>query len=464
ARHDLGGDQLALSQSIARRALDALEPVVAVDASHEMTALSESVHALKLRSVLAVPLVARGVPLGVVYLDDRVRRGAFGEAELTWVRTLAQLAAALVASALAAAQLARAHRRTLRAERRLERSLADRTLALDVAKTELSRLSSSGEASGPFAAIVGTSEALRRTVHTCEKIAHSDVPVLVVGESGSGKELFARAIHAESKRAEAAFVSENCGAIPEPLLESALFGHVRGAFTGADRSRIGLFEAADGGTLFLDEVGEMSLGMQAKLLRVLEDGIVRPLGTERTKHVDVRLIAATHRDLSKMVAERTFREDLFYRLAIVTVRVPPLRERAEDIPLLVRQFLARYSAPGATQVTPRAMQRLVAFSWPGNVRQLENEIRRALVLADGAIDVEQLSPAIAESTKAAATSGLDMKGRLDELSTELVREALARTRGNQTQAAKLLGLSRFGLQKMMKRLGITLREENGHEA
>jgi transcriptional regulator with PAS, ATPase and Fis domain len=287
-----------------------------------------------------------------------------------------------------------------------------------------------------------------------DRVTSAEIPVLISGESGSGKELVARAIHVNGPRAGRAFVSENCGAIPEGLLESALFGHVRGAFTGADRPRAGLFEVADRGTLFLDEIGEMSLAMQTKLLRVIEDGLVRPLGSERARKVDVRLIAATHRDLEAMVRARTFREDLFYRLNIITIRIPPLRERGSDVPLLVQHFLQRHGG-GKARVTRAAMDRLSAYPWPGNVRQLENEIRRAIVLTDGIIDVEQLSPEIGRGGGAKPQEvGLNVRSRIDALETRLVREALERTRGNQTQAAKLLGLSRFGLQKMIKRLGI----------
>ena len=260
--------------------------------------------------------------------------------------------------------------------------------------------------------------------------------------SGSGKELIARAIHQNGPRKARPFVGENCGAIPEGLLESALFGHVRGAFTGADRPRAGLFDVADGGTLFLDEIGEMSLGMQTKLLRVLEDGLVKPVGSERAKKVDVRIIAATHRDLSEMVKAKTFREDLFYRLDIITVRVPPLRERPEDIPLIVHHLVEKHGGAGKARVTGAAMDRLVAFGWPGNVRQLQNEVRRALLLSDGVVDEEHLSPedrrrarprpgARRGSTCAAAWTRL--------LEKNLVREALERTRNNQTHAAKLLG-------------------------
>jgi transcriptional regulator with PAS, ATPase and Fis domain len=287
-----------------------------------------------------------------------------------------------------------------------------------------------------------------------DRVTDADVPVLLHGESGSGKELVARAVHMNGPRSGRPFVSENCGAIPEGLLESTLFGHVRGAFTGADRPRSGLFEAADRGTLFLDEIGEMSLPMQAKLLRVLEDGMVRPLGTERARKVDVRIIAATHRDLEAMVKTRAFREDLFYRLNIITIRIPPLRDRASDIPLIVQRLLDKHGRT-EVRVTRAAMERLMSYAWPGNVRQLENEVRRALVLCDGVIDREHLSPDIANVTPPVpAELGLLVRPRVDALEAQLVREALERTKGNQTQAAKLLGLSRFGLQKMMKRLGV----------
>jgi transcriptional regulator with PAS, ATPase and Fis domain len=289
-----------------------------------------------------------------------------------------------------------------------------------------------------------------------DRVTAAEVPVRISGESGSGKELIARAIHENGPRSARPFVSENCGAIPEGLLESALFGHVRGAFTGAERPRAGLFEVADRGTLFLDEIGEMSLPMQTKLLRVLEDGMVRPLGSERARKVDVRVIAATHRDLDAMVRARTFREDLFYRLNIITIRIPPLRERASDVALIVQHVLRKHGAE-QSRITRAAMDRLAAHPWPGNVRQLENEIRRALVLSDGTIDVEHLSPEIARPGAAEPRDlGLNVRRRIDAMEIDLVREALDRTKGNQTQAAKLLGLSRFGLQKMMKRLAIEI--------
>jgi serine/threonine-protein kinase PknK len=455
ARRDLTGDQLTLSQTIARRAMEEGDAVVATDAFSTLGDVHASVHALKLRSVLAVPLVARGETLGVVYLDDRVRKGAFGPRELAWVRVVASQAAMAIADARDTVLLRRAVRHAERARDRLEVALGEREAQLDVTRTQLEIARDGREMRYRYDEIAGRSEPMRELLHVVDRVTASEVPVLVVGESGTGKELIARAMHANGPRGRRAFVSENCASVPETLLESTLFGHVKGAFTGASSTRAGLFDVADGGTLFLDEIGEMSLGMQAKLLRVLQDGEVRAVGSERSRKVDVRVIGATHRDLEAMVAARKFREDLFYRLNVITLHVPPLRDRREDIPLLVDHLVKKHGADRAVKVTRAAMAKLVGFPWPGNVRQLENELRRALVLSDGAIDVGELSPDVVRGGASAARgAGLDMRTRVDGLETELVQEALQKTRGNQTKAAQLLGLSRFGLQKMMKRLKI----------
>ena len=287
-----------------------------------------------------------------------------------------------------------------------------------------------------------------------DRVIPTDLPVLIQGESGSGKELVARSIHKHGARAAGAFVAENCGAIPETLLESALFGHVRGAFTGASQTRAGLFEVAHRGTLFLDEIGEMGLAMQTKLLRILEDGEYRPLGSDSPRRVDVRVIAATHRDLDALVEAGKFRQDLLFRLNVVVLRVPPLRERQGDLPLLVDHFLKKHAADRAIQIGPEVFECLASYRWPGNVRQLENEVRRLIVLADDEVRVEHLSEEIRAAFRPGrgASSALNLRRRLDSLEMELVRDALKRTSGNQTRAAELLGVSRFGLQKMMKRL------------
>ncbi|HEY1954507.1 MAG TPA: sigma 54-interacting transcriptional regulator, partial [Polyangiaceae bacterium] len=459
AREDLRGEQLALSMTLAKRAMDTGDAIVATDAFATLGDVHASVHALRLRSVLAVPLLSRGEMLGVVYLDDRGRRGAFGPRELSWVRLLASQAAMAIADARDQVLLRRAARRAERARARVEELLAEREAELLQTKTELSEARGE-ETRFRYDAIAGRSEPMRALLHVVDRVTTSDVPVLVVGESGTGKELVARAMHENGPRARRAFVSENCAAVPESLLESTLFGHVRGAFTGASQTRSGLFEVADGGTLFLDEIGEMPLAMQAKLLRVLQDGEVRPVGSERTRRVNVRLIAATHRDLEAMVQKRTFREDLYYRLNVVAIRMPPLRERRGDIPLVIGHLLKKHAGAKKVRVTKAAMDRLVAFGWPGNVRQLENEVRRALVLctttAEGSeaiIDAHDLSPELVRGENPHEI-GLDLRSRVDALEADLLREALDKTHGNQTKAAELLGLSRFGLQKMMRRLKV----------
>jgi transcriptional regulator with PAS, ATPase and Fis domain len=329
----------------------------------------------------------------------------------------------------------------------LARKLESQTLELDALKRER------GDDASLPPGIVAHSRGMRRVLATAVRVARSDVPVLICGESGTGKELIARAIHGASERRSAAFISENCGAIPEPLLESALFGHVRGAFTGADRRHLGLFELADGGTLLLDEIGEMSPAMQARLLRVLQDGEVRPVGGERSRKVDVRVLSATHRDLPALVAAGRFREDLYYRLAVMRIDLPPLRERTEDIAPLALHFLRSHARGRAVELGAAALAALGRHPWPGNVRQLENEIRRALVLADDTIAPEHLSAELTSQRAVEVSDPLDMRARVDELERGLIRQALDASHGNQTRAARMLGVSRFGLQKMLRRLG-----------
>jgi transcriptional regulator with PAS, ATPase and Fis domain len=290
-----------------------------------------------------------------------------------------------------------------------------------------------------------------------DRVTDTALPVVIYGESGTGKELVARAIHHNGPRRDRPFVSESCAAIPETLLEAALFGHVRGAFTGADAERRGLFEVAHGGTLFLDEVGEMSPAMQAKLLRVLQSGEFRRLGGERSLKVDVRLLTASNRDLQRLVEEGKFREDLFYRLNVVRVALPPLRERRDDIPLLVEHFLAKHAKANhkkPPKLERAALYKLVGYRWPGNVRELENEILRAAALGGEVITVADLSAQVAAGDPEAAFDSPDdlgLKKRVERLERTLLREALARSNGNQSQAARLLGLSRFGLQKKLRR-------------
>ncbi len=255
-----------------------------------------------------------------------------------------------------------------------------------------------------YANIIGDSKPLRQVFAVVDRVAASAIAILIQGESGTGKELIARAIHRNSPRRDQPFVTENCAAIPETLLESELFGYKRGAFTGADRERKGLFEAAHKGTLFLDEVGDMSLGMQKKLLRALQDGEIRPVGGTASVHVDVRIVSASNRQLKDLVAQGRFREDLYYRLNGVTIELPPLRDRADDIPALARWFLQKVAAEMGREAplfSGAAEQALCAYRWPGNVRELENEMRRCLALLGGerVIQVEHLSEEVRSAAR-----------------------------------------------------------------
>jgi two-component system response regulator HupR/HoxA len=316
---------------------------------------------------------------------------------------------------------------------------------------------------------------LNPLVDMIDRIAPYDVSVLITGESGTGKELLARALHYRSRRADKAFVSENCGALPDQLLEAEMFGHKRGSFTGAFEDRIGLFQQADGGTLLLDEIGETSPAFQVKLLRVLQEGEIRPVGTPRPLSVNVRVLAATNRDLEEEVRAGRFREDLYYRLATLTLHLPPLRERPMDIPQIAEGILERGMQQlqrKAKGFTNEAMACLKAYRWPGNVRELQNEILRMLTLADGKdgevrLGAELLSPRVLraagaehEEKELGFLAGLDgsLKDRMDQLEARVVKETLIRHRWNKTRAASELGLSRVGLRSKLARYGLEKTE------
>ncbi len=315
--------------------------------------------------------------------------------------------------------------------------------------------------SGP-AGVIGESEAMRRVLALVARAQATAATVLLTGETGTGKEVLARAIHSGSARVRGVFVGLNCAAFPETLLESELFGHARGAFTGADRAKEGLFVAASGGTLFLDEVGETSLPFQVKLLRALQEREVRPVGGNRTQRVDVRVIAATNRELRREVERGAFRADLYYRLAVFPVRVPPLRERREDVPRLAAHFLAlhgeREGKPGC-RLAPDALDWLATHAWPGNVRELENEMQRALALSEPGeeIPTARLSPRVtelADPAQALVADGEPLRVTLARFESWLLQRSLARHGGRRAQTARSLGLTREGLHKKMKRLGV----------
>jgi two-component system response regulator AtoC len=330
-------------------------------------------------------------------------------------------------------------------------------------RREVGRLRDEVRADARFGDIVVGSPAMRRAMEVVRKVAPHDSAVLITGASGTGKELVARMLHRESSRSTAPFVPVNCGGVPEQLLESEFFGFVKGAFTGADRDKPGLFEAADGGTIFLDEVGELPGVLQVKLLRVLQEGEVRRVGATETKQVDVRVISATNRDLEEAVETGDFRKDLYYRLAVVPVHLPSLRARQEEIPQLVAHLVERHSKRLGVEVEgvdADAMEVLLAYSWPGNIRELENVIERALVLTDDKrIKLEDLPEAVRRPAPEGAGLAVDgddlsVKRHGARLERHLIERALDRTGGNKTQAAELLELSPRALRYKIQEYGI----------
>ena len=315
-----------------------------------------------------------------------------------------------------------------------------------------------------FGGILGRSRPMQALFQLLETVARSSSTILITGETGTGKEVVARAIHHSSPRRAHRFVALNCSAIPETLMEAELFGHVRGAFTGAVGTRQGRFEQAHKGTLFLDEVGMMSVALQMKVLRALQEREFERVGDNQTIKVDVRVIAATNSDLSRMVAEGTFREDLYYRLNVIPLELPPLRERRDDIPILAKHFLDKFAPGVAMHVSQGAMRALMAYHWPGNVRQLENAIERAVALGAGRpeIDSADLPPEVQATPQATPApfvdlpeEGLDLPGHLASVERDLIHRALDRTRGNRNKAADLLRIKRTTLVEKLKRIGAT---------
>ncbi len=437
-----GGDavEIPISRTILKRVLDESAGLLLTNAAAEMSSARSVVQA-GLASTLAVPLWTGNDIRGVLQVDNRDAPGLFGADDLE----VLTVAAAHVSFA---AENARLVARLRMAEQRLERE---------------NRYLKEKEQAETFSGIMGDSAGIRGVLDMIEKVRDTRVPVLIQGETGTGKELVARALHYTSRRQEKLFIPQNCSALPENLLESELFGHTRGAFTGADRDKKGLFELADGGTIFLDEIGEMPVLLQAKLLRVLQEGEIWPLGAPRPKRVDVRVVSATHRDIEQMVSDGQFRQDLFYRLHVYPIRLPPLRERRDDIAVLARHFLERYGREFGRPVsgfTPEAIERLKSYNWPGNVRELQNELQRVLIqrTEGDLVLVEDLSARILGHT--GIIDGPDVpRGTLKEMISAIERVLLARSLrehdGNKTRTAKTLGITREGLHKKLNRFGMT---------
>jgi transcriptional regulator with GAF, ATPase, and Fis domain/energy-coupling factor transporter ATP-binding protein EcfA2 len=477
ARDRKGDDPHAkFSRSVAEKVVRSGEPVVATSArDDERLAQAVSVHQLMIQSIACVPI--RGAPpvgrtIGALYVETRLRPGLrFGQ-ELPTLSAFADAAAIAIESARLisenqqrAAELEAANAELAAAKDRLAEILGRRTEQLAATRRDLKQVRAELRSHFGYQGLVGTSTAMRKVYALIDRVKDTDIPILVTGESGTGKEVIAKAVHNAGPRAKAPFLGVNCGAIPENLLESELFGHVKGAFTGADRDRKGLFREAQGGTILLDEIGEMPLKMQAGLLRVLQEKTVRPVGGTQEQPIDARVVAATNRDLSAMVREGTFREDLYYRLHVVEIRVPALRERKEDIPPLIDHFLTLFSSRYRREkktVERDALRRLTHYDWPGNVRQLEHVLLNAWLMSEkNEIQSEDLSlpdrgashpisdirpsvaPPVARSQEEFKTSERDK-----------ILSALSSCNWNRVQAAKLVGIPRRTFYRRLKEYGI----------
>ncbi len=398
-----------VSDSIVQKVVQTRRPLVVADALHDAEwSGSASVVNLRLQSVMCAPLTARGEVFGVIYLGNDSVRNLFDTRSLETLTVFASQASLLLQNALLL--------RDLRKENEdLREAVENRR----------------------YGELVGAGPSMREVYRRIEKVAPTDVTVLIQGETGTGKELVAREIHRRSARSGGPFVAVNCAAIPEGLLESELFGHVKGAFTGAVSSRPGRFQAASGGTLFLDEIGEMPPSLQVKLLRAIQERVVQRVGEARPEPVDIRVVAATNRNLEEDVKTGRFREDLYYRLNVVAIHLPPLRERGEDVTVLARWFLQRYAAEFESRARGFAAGAVVAirkYRWPGNIRELENRVKKAAVLADGPfvtaedLDLgrEELEPAV------------PLAQAIDEFRRRYISDVLERNAGNRTKTAKEL--------------------------
>jgi transcriptional regulator with GAF, ATPase, and Fis domain/lipopolysaccharide biosynthesis regulator YciM len=453
------------STSIARKVLETGRQVRLEDAIEADDFRSkESIMALRIRSVVCLPVMGRDGPIGAMYLDNRFRPGVFSESVMEMLSAFTEQAAiAIQIGRLLAGyratvnQLEQSQEEVKRLNEELKERVQVQELVIEQKTRELARQQSELEDRFQFANIVGRSGPMRAMFTMMSRVMDTHVPVLVLGESGSGKELVARALHYEGPRRKEKFVSINCAALPDTLLESELFGYKEGAFTDARKEKKGLFALADKGTLMLDEVGDMSLTMQAKLLRVLQEGELTPLGGEQAVKVDVRLICATNRDLKLLVREGRFRQDLYYRLDVVTITVPPLRDRKEDISLLVEHFLSDYAERNQVprpRMSLQAMQVLLAHGWPGNVRELQSVVTTSAVFAEGGQITLQSLQAKPEvfGNRGPGGDALPLADTLElkELERRALAAALLKAEGNKQQAARILGISRRALYNKLE--------------
>ena len=411
ARETIAGAVERVSDSIVQRVLETRRPIVVADALHDQAwSASSSVVNLKVCSVMCAPLMDRGAPFGAIYLGNDSVVSLFGDKDLEALTVFAAQASLLVQNA----QMLDGLRRENEA---LKGAIAERQ----------------------FGDLIGSGPSMREVFRRIERVAPTDVSVLVAGETGTGKELVAREIHRRSPRAAGPFVAVNCGAIPESLLESELFGHVKGAFTGAVATRDGKFQAANGGTLFLDEIGDMPLLLQVKLLRALQEHAVTRVGDSRSEPVDIRVVAASNRVLEEEIAAGRFREDLYYRLDVISIPLPPLRERGDDVVVIARWFLQRFAremSSRARSFAPAAVAAMRRYGWPGNVRELENRVRKAVVLAEQPV----VGPEDLGLGEGSFEPILPLAQAKEEFQKRYINEVLERNGGNRTKTAKDLGV------------------------
>jgi len=431
-------DRVRASRAVLRRVLGDRAAVLTANALEALS--SESILGGQILSILAVPLWRGDDIIGLIQADNRASIGMFSENDLEVALLLAGQASLAIDNATLVQRLRIAEERARGENVYLKRK----------------------EQKLNFDNIIGDSPAMKAVLGQLERVIDTRATVCIEGETGTGKELIASAVHHQSQRRDKMFVAQNCAAMPENLLESELFGHKRGAFTSADSDKKGLFEIADGGTLFLDEMGEMPMTLQAKLLRVLQEGTIRPVGATAEKQVDVRIICATNRDLSAEVEKGTFRQDLYYRLMVFPIKLPPLRDRREDIPTLAAHFLKRYAGeyrleiPGFTQ---DALDALSSYNWPGNIRELENEVQRLVIQAEPAhwIEITDLSPRLRKVegtvTRIAPKQGT-LKEMMEQVERWLITEALRDHGNNKTKTAVTLGITREGLHKKLAKFGV----------
>ncbi len=433
-----GTDLVRASRAVLRRVLADRAAVLTANAQEALS--SESILGGQILSILAIPLWRGDDIIGLIQADNRASAGMFSETDLEVGLLLAAQASLAIDNATLVQRLRVAEERARGENVYLRRK----------------------EQKIKFDNIIGDSAAMKDVFAQLARVVDTRMTVCIEGETGTGKELIASAVHHQSQRRDKMFVAQNCAALPENLLESELFGHKRGAFTSADSDKKGLFEIADGGTLFLDEMGEMPLTLQAKLLRVLQDNTIRPVGATSDKQVDVRIVCATNRDLSAEVEKGRFRQDLYYRIRVIPITLPPLRERREDVPALAAHFLKRYAEeyrvelPGFTQ---DALDAMTAYNWPGNIRELENEIQRLVIQAEPGhwIESTDLSPRL-RKIEGTVTRIAPQKGTLKEMMEQVERwlltEALRDHGGNKTKTAATLGITREGLHKKLAKFGI----------